>query len=63
MTDKLKNYLRDPLDIEWAKKSTPDDEVCIRCGKRALDTGWECTECGYDNYRIYGPPSKRSWQP
>ncbi|WP_164738889.1 hypothetical protein [Xanthomonas arboricola] len=31
----------------------PEQEVCLRCGSRALDTGWECTECGYDNMPHY----------
>lgn len=26
----------------------PDAQRCIACGKDALDTGWECTDCGYD---------------
>ena len=25
-----------------------DDIACIKCGAVALDTGLECTECGYD---------------
>ena len=31
----------------------PEQEVCLRCGSRGLDTGWECTECGYDNMPHY----------
>ena len=31
----------------------PDDQRCLRCGEAALDTGWECTECGYDNMPHY----------
>lgn len=30
-----------------------DDERCIRCGSFALDTGWECDDCGYDNMPHY----------
>ncbi len=33
----------------------PDDTPCIRCGKDALDTGWECTECGFDCRPFYYP--------
>lgn len=25
-----------------------DDIACSKCGSVALDTGLECTECGYD---------------
>ncbi|MBV6782124.1 hypothetical protein KWH04_16050 [Xanthomonas campestris pv. trichodesmae] len=30
-----------------------DDQRCLRCGYPTLDTGWECTECGYDNMPHY----------
>ena len=33
-----------------------DAQRCLRCGEAALDTGWECTECGYDNIEHYCPP-------
>jgi len=33
-----------------------EDEFCHRCGSRFLDTGWECTECGYDNMKFYCEP-------
>lgn len=33
-----------------------DDQRCIRCGSMFLDTGWECTDCGYDNLPHYCPP-------
>lgn len=33
----------------------PDAQRCIACGKDALDTGWECTECGYDCMPWYYP--------
>lgn len=34
----------------------PDAQRCLKCGsKDALDTGWECTECGYDNMPWYRP--------
>lgn len=32
-----------------------DAQRCIACGKDALDTGWECTECGYDCMPWYYP--------
>lgn len=31
-------------------------ERCLRCGSPHLDTGWECTECGYDNMDHYRTP-------
>lgn len=33
-----------------------DDERCLRCGSMFLDTGWECTDCGYDNLPHYYQP-------
>lgn len=33
----------------------PDAQWCLKCGKDALDTGWECTECGYDCAPFYCP--------
>ncbi len=35
----------------------PDDERCLRCGAMHLDTGWECTECDYDNMPHYANPT------
>lgn len=35
-----------------------DDERCLRCGSMFLDTGWECTDCGYDNMAHYVAPEK-----
>lgn len=32
-----------------------DAQHCLKCGKDALDTGWECTECGYDCMPWYNP--------
>jgi hypothetical protein len=32
-----------------------DAQWCLACGKDALDTGWECTECGYDCTPWYAP--------
>lgn len=36
----------------------PDLQRCLRCGQAALDTGWECTECGYDCMPHYCPPTE-----
>lgn len=30
-----------------------EQERCLRCGSPFLDTGWECTDCGYDNRPHY----------
>jgi hypothetical protein len=40
-----------------AERFTPSDPdgPCQKCGKWALDTGWECTECGYDNLPWFYP--------
>jgi ribosomal protein S27AE len=35
-----------------------DDERCLRCGSMHLDTGWECTDCGYDNQPHYYSPNQ-----
>lgn len=32
-----------------------DAEYCLQCGSKFLDTGWECTDCGYDNRPWYYP--------
>ncbi len=32
-----------------------DDQYCVNCGSRALDTGWECVDCDYDNMPWYSP--------
>lgn len=37
-----------------------DHERCLRCGSQFLDTGWECTDCGYDNIVHYCPPEIRA---
>lgn len=36
-----------------------DAQRCLRCGEDALDTGWECAECGYDNMPWYYPQGKK----
>lgn len=50
----------DPRSDAAAQESDPgegDDVPCVKCGAIALDTGLECTECGYDNYEaVYGKP-------
>ena len=33
----------------------PDKQWCLQCGEDALDTGWECTACGYDCMPWYYP--------
>lgn len=33
-----------------------EEERCLRCGSMFLDTGWECTDCGYDNLPHYSTP-------
>lgn len=30
-----------------------EEPCCLRCGSSALDTGWECTDCGYDCMPFY----------
>lgn len=31
-----------------------EEQPCIKCGS-ATDTGWECTECGFDSRDWYFP--------
>jgi hypothetical protein len=34
-----------------------DDVACVNCGERALDTGLECDNCGFDNFEaVTGKP-------
>ncbi len=34
-----------------------DDVACEKCSAVALDTGLECSDCGYDNYEaVTGKP-------
>jgi ribosomal protein S27AE len=33
-----------------------DNQRCMRCASMFLDTGWECTDCGYDNMPHFCPP-------
>lgn len=37
-----------------------DEERCLRCGSCHLDTGWECNNCGFDNYSTYAPKKDSS---
>lgn len=39
-----------------------DQQVCLNCGADALDTGWECTDCGYDNMPWYYPQGAKKLQ-
>lgn len=46
-----------PPDPKPDPEGLGDDIACEKCGKVALDTGLECSECGHDNYpAIYGKP-------
>lgn len=36
------------------------DGPCLKCDKDALDTGWECNECGFDNKPFYYPEGQSS---
>ena len=36
-----------------------DAQRCLRCGSPHLDTGWECTDCDYDNLPHYAPPEEK----
>ncbi len=45
-----------------------DAQWCLVCGQDALDTGWECTNCGTDCMPFYNPEGyarmlKRAQQP
>jgi hypothetical protein len=41
----------------------PDVQCCLRCGSDALDTGWECNGCGYDNMPHYVEPTALATTP
>jgi hypothetical protein len=45
----------DRVAVANAPVNEPEEEPCLRCGKSTLDTGWECTECGWDGICVYGP--------
>jgi len=36
-----------------------DEQKCLKCGQHSLDTGWECTECEYDNMPWYYPEGSK----
>lgn len=43
-------------EFKDAMASLKDEQQrCMRCGSHALDTGWECTDCGFDNMPTYYP--------
>lgn len=35
-------------DGYWEAPDEPDEIPCSQCGECALDTGWECNDCGHD---------------
>lgn len=49
-----------------SRMSTPiileegDEQPCLQCNARTLDTGWECNTCGYDNRPWYYPEGARN---
>ena len=42
------------LENDTALELDDEEQPCIKCGG-ATDTGWECTECGFDNRDWYFP--------
>ena len=38
----------------------PDKQKCLACDSPHLDTGWECTDCGYDNQPWYDRAAERA---
>lgn len=36
-----------------------DGDICHFCGEDALDAGFECTECGADNFHLYQLPKEK----
>ena len=47
-------------EMSGEKLELEEDGPCLFCGKDALDTGWECTECGADNRDWYYPDRDRT---
>lgn len=40
-----------------AEPGPGDDVTCANCGERSLDTGLECSNCGFDNWEaVTGKP-------
>lgn len=45
-----------PTDRHVLRRSLARRDICPECGG-ALDTGWECNECGYDaKYEAHSKP-------
>ena len=46
-----------------AEKFTPADPdgPCQKCGSWALDTGWECGDCGFDNIGFFYPEGAKKF--
>lgn len=53
-------FLGDDEPKVYLGEVDPDEQCCLRCGSRSLDTGWECTVCDYDSMPHYCPPTLRS---
>lgn len=47
-----------PVRSPELRKYWVDQEQCPECGG-ALDTGWECNDCGFDAQWIAYPQSER----
>lgn len=47
------------MSAEKLELKDGDEAPCVKCGAVALDTGWECTECGFDNRDWYYPKHER----
>jgi len=45
----------DKTDSVLPLETDGDKQTCIRCGSPALDTGWECNDCGFDSMPWYYP--------
>lgn len=45
--------MRDEKDTVLLLETDGDKQTCIRCGSPALDTGWECNDCGFDSMPWY----------
>lgn len=48
--------------IDMSTSTTFDDKKCIKCGGE-LDTGGECTECGFDNHPDFNKDLKETEKP
>lgn len=69
MTDNPKGAIPafDPRRDEPKPPAEPgpgDDVPCVNCGERALDTGLECDNCGFDNHEaVTGKPFPKGATP